>query len=490
MNPPRSFLWHDYETFGTHPALDRPAQFAALRTDADLNVTGEPLEWHCAPADDYLPHPTACLITGITPQAARREGLCEAEFARRIFEEMMEPGSCAVGFNSLRFDDEVSRNIFYRNFFDPYAREWQNGNSRWDLIDLCRMCYALRPHGIEWPEHEPGIPSFRLEHLTAANRIEHEGAHDALADVRATIALARLLRERQPRLFEWALGLRDSGTVMGLLDPVAPQPLLHTSMRIPAARGCTTLVLPLSIHPRYEKSVIVFDLMADPRPLLDADASHIADLVFTPAADLPADLERLPLKAVKTNGVPMVAPAATLRDVDTGRIGLDPERCAEHARLICAALEPVRYKVMEVFGAAPSFAETDPDLMIYGGFFPRADQQLMDRVRAASPAQLAAGPWNFRDPRLPEMLFRYRARNYPDSLSAKELERWESYRRQRLLHPAHPRLLGYAGFMAGLVQSRAEHSGERRAQAILDQLEAWSVELGLTPAGALDGARQ
>jgi exodeoxyribonuclease-1 len=481
MNPPTTFLWHDYETFGIDPALDRPAQFAAIRTDAELNITGEPLEWFCAPADDYLPHPVACLVTGLTPQIARRKGCCEAAFARRIFEEMMEPGTCAAGYNSLRFDDEVSRNIFYRNFFDPYAREWQNGNTRWDLIDLCRMCYALRPEGIEWPEHESGRPSFRLEDLSAANGIGHEDAHNALADVRATIDLARLLRRRQPRLFEWALGLRDQKTVMDLLDPVTPRPVLHSSMRIPAARGCTTLVLPLAIHPRFKKSIIVFDLMADPAPLVDEDAGGICDRVFTPAADLPEDIERLPLKAIKTNGVPMVAPAATLRGVDTARIGLDPERCASHARIIMQSLESIRYKVMEVFGEAPEFERDDPDTMIYSGFFPDPDKRLLERVRRASPEQLATVDWGFSDPRLPEMLFRYRARNFPDSLSATEHRQWETGRRQRLLEPGAGSRFGYRGFLAELAREREARADDRRALELLDQLEAWSLELGLSP---------
>jgi len=173
MNPTGQFLWHDYETFGTHPALDRPAQFAAIRTDAELNVIGEPVEWYCAPADDLLPHPVACLITGITPQQAARKGVIEAEFSRLIHDEMMQPGTCSAGYNNLKFDDEFSRNIFYRNFRDPYEREWRNGNSRFDLINLARMCFALRPEGIEWPLNEAGKPSFRLEHLTAANQIGH-----------------------------------------------------------------------------------------------------------------------------------------------------------------------------------------------------------------------------------------------------------------------------------------------------------------------------
>ncbi|RLA45884.1 MAG: exodeoxyribonuclease I, partial [Gammaproteobacteria bacterium] len=198
-----TFYWHDYETFGVDPSRDRPVQFAGLRTDVDLNVIGEPLVIFARPANDFLPHPQACLVTGISPQQALAEGLPECEFIRRIHEELARPGTCSVGYNSLRFDDEVTRYTLYRNFYDPYAREWQNGNSRWDIIDMVRATCALRPAGIEWPLREDGLPSFRLEDLTSANGISHEAVHDALSDVHATIALARLVKERQPRLYDY-----------------------------------------------------------------------------------------------------------------------------------------------------------------------------------------------------------------------------------------------------------------------------------------------
>ena len=331
MNRSENFLWHDYETFGANPMADRPAQFAAIRTDAALEPVQDPVTWYCAPSDDVLPHPEACLITGITPQEALDKGMPEAEFAQRIQDEMMQAATCAVGYNSIRFDDVVTRNLFYRNLRDPYAREYKNGNSRWDLIDLARMCYALRPDGIAWPEHEPGVPSFRLEDLTAANGIEHGDAHDALADVRATIALARLLRDKQPRLYDWALGMRDQKKVQRMLDPTEPQPILHTSARIPAARGCTTLVLPLAVPKDRPKGIIVFDLSADPEALLAEPADAIFDRVFTPAADMPEDVERIPLKMLQSNHVPMIAPLGTLKGVDTARIGLDPDRSGRWA---------------------------------------------------------------------------------------------------------------------------------------------------------------
>ena len=478
MKSAATFLWHDYETFGANPRLDRPAQFAAIRTNTALEPLGEPINWYCQPARDVLPHPIACLITGITPQLAMEKGLLEAEFAASIHTEMMEPGTCSAGYNSIRFDDEFSRNLFYRNFFDPYEREYKNDNSRWDLIDLARMCYALRPAGITWPEHEPGKPSFKLEHLSAANQIEHEGAHEALSDVLATIGLARLIKAAQPRLFEWALRMRDQHHVMQMLSPVDPEPLLHTSSRIPASRGCTSLVLPLSIYPDRKKSVIVYDLMNDPEPLLNLDAEEISDRLFTPANDLPEGVERIALKAIHTNHVPMVAPAATLKGVDCKRIGLDPQRCLEHAEKLLQVLPQIRNKVMDVFKPFLPTAVTDPDHMIYaGGFFTNADRALMEDIRSTNPAKLAQQHWPFRDSRLAEMLFRFRARNFPDTLSPDEHRQWQKQRLERLNQPADERQLTSDSFKLEISAARALHQEDNRAQDILDHLESWGEEI-------------
>jgi len=490
MNPPATFLWHDYETFGADPMYDRPAQFAAQRTDMDLNPLGPPVSWYCAPADDVLPHPAACLITGITPQQAKQDGEVETEFAARILGEMAQPGTCSAGYNSIRFDDVFTRNLLYRNLRDPYEREYQGGNSRWDLIDLARMCYALRPDGIEWPMHDvPGdgsdpSPSFRLEDLTRANGIEHSGAHEALSDVQATIALARLLKRQQPRLFSWALGLRDQKTAMGLLDPVAAKPVLHTSFRIPAVRGCTTLEFPIAVLPDRPKSVVAFDLMADPRPLINEPADTIADLVFTPTADLPEGVQRLPLKAIHSNHVPMLAPPATLKNVDTARIRLDPELCRKHARQLKQAMATIRPKVIEVF-SRPFDEEgmaggADPDQMLYsGGFFPPGDKHLMRKILAVAPQDLSSHVWSFKDQRLPLMLFRFRARNYPETLTAREREAWDQDRARRLIAPADERIFSFAAFSATIAELRAARADEIPAQRILDQLEAWGQDTGL-----------
>jgi len=483
VKPIKSFLWHDYETFGANPMTDRPAQFAALRTDPELNPIDDPVVWYCSPADDVLPHPMASLITGITPQDARRKGVTESEFAGKILDQMSQPGTCSAGYNSIRFDDNVTRNLLYRNFRDPYEREYRNGNSRWDLIDLARMCYALRPEGINWPMHEPGKPSFRLEDLCSANSIEHQGAHDALVDVRATIALAQRIKNAQPKLFQWALTMRDQEQVGGLLDTVDPSPVLHTSSRIPAVRGCTAMVLPLAVIPDRPKSVIAFDLAADPRPLIAEPVSLIHDLVFTPADDLPEELERLPLKVIHANHVPMLAPIGTLNGVDTNRINLDPEQCKQNARLLLGSLQLVREKVVEVFTTSGERFATgsDPDRMLYGGgFFSSADRHLMKKILLVPPAQLGGHLWSFQDTRLPLMLFRYRARNFPDTLNPEETRFWNQDKRARLVETTDPDYFSLNDYRMAVAELRSLKKEDAEALQILDQLDAWVVDAGIS----------
>src|SRR5690606_28396234 len=244
-----TLFWHDYETWGEDPSRDKPSQFAGVRTDENLNIIGNPVSFYCQPASDCLPKPDACLITGITPQSALEKGLPDYLFIKRIHDELSQAGTCGVGYNSIRFDDEVTRYGLFRNFYDPYEREWRNGNSRWDIIDMVRLTYALRPEGIEWPRKDDGSPSFRLEELTAANGLVHESAHDALSDVYATIALARLIKQQQEKLYDYAYRMRQKRQVANLIDLNSFRPLLHVSSRYPAAKGCAALVVPLAMHP-------------------------------------------------------------------------------------------------------------------------------------------------------------------------------------------------------------------------------------------------
>jgi exodeoxyribonuclease-1 len=470
-----SYYWHDYETFGADPSRDRPVQFAGLRTDAELNVIGEPLVIFSRPSNDFLPQPQACLITGITPQRGLAEGLPEVEFIRLIHQELALPGTCGVGYNSLRFDDEVTRYTLYRNFFDPYSREWQNGNSRWDIIDMVRAANALRPDGIEWPLREDGLPSFRLEDLTNANGIGHESAHDALSDVHATIALARLLRERQPRLYDYVLNNRDKRSVMAQLDIPGMKPMLHVSGMFGAQRHNTALIVPLAVHPVNRNEIICYDLSVDPAMLFDLDAGQLRDLLYTRSEDLPEGQQRPGLKSVHINRCPILVTPKMADSATAQRLGISGDLCRKHLAELRNHRERdtagFTAKIQAIYGGRSFATQSDPDLMLYsGGFFSEQDKRVMEQVRAGTPQDLAECSFVFEDQRLPEMLFRYRARNYPQSLTEDERASWEEYRFQRLTDPDAGASLCMEEFQAEIekLMAAAELSDEQ--QALLEQL--------------------
>ncbi|ABG18750.1 Exodeoxyribonuclease I subunit C [Yersinia pestis Nepal516] len=431
-NKQPTFYVHDYETFGQRPALDRPAQFAGVRTDLDFNLVEEPLVIYCKPADDYLPQPEAVMITGITPQHALANGVNEAEFSRQIHQAFSVPGTCILGYNNIRFDDEVSRNIFYRNFYDPYAYSWQGGNSRWDLLDVMRACYALRPEGIVWPENDDGLPSFKLEHLTKANGVEHLQAHDAMSDVYATIAMAKLVKQAQPRLFDYLYQHRSKHKINALIDIAEMTPLVHVSGMFGAARGNTSWVAPLAWHPENKNAVIMCDLAGDMSPLLELDSDTLRERLYTRRDKLQAQESAIPIKLVHINKCPVLAPAKTLLPENADRLGIDRQRCLQNLQLLRQNPQ-VREKVVALFAQAEPFAVTDDvDTQLYNGFFSDADRATIKIIQQTESQNLPALDLTFQDPRLEALLFRFRARNYPNTLNDSEQQRWLQHRREAL----------------------------------------------------------
>jgi exodeoxyribonuclease-1 len=430
-----TFLWHDYETFGKNTRTTRPAQFAAIRTDENLNEIDDPIEIFCKPAPDFLPEPEACLITGITPQHCLKIGLPENEFANKIFDTLAKSNTVGVGYNTIRYDDEITRFMFWRNLMDPYSREWQNGCARWDIIDLARITYALRPEGIEWSRNEQGNISFKLTDLTRANNITHEAAHDAVSDVRATIALAKLIKDKQPRLFDFCFNLRLKEKVneeIGLhLNP--RQPFLHLSSMYPAERAHLALVFPLGLHPSNKNELIVWDCAHDPSGLFDLDATTIQQRMFTRTDELPDGLTRLPIKTIHINKSPVVIRNLKVLDVAAQqRCRLDLALNLHHAKIASDKLSNIDLSIIWQKVYHREFELADVDESLYSGFIGNKDRNLLNHLRTLSPQALAKEHPNFTDDRLAELLLRYRARNYLETLSEDEFETWQQHCAERL----------------------------------------------------------
>ena len=466
-----TLLWHDYETWGLNPRLDRPSQFAAIRTDLNLNPIGDPIELFCKPALDFIPHPQSALITGLTPQVVAKKGIVEAEFARALHEAFSVPGTCGVGYNSIRFDDEVTRFNLYRNFYDPYAREWQNGNSRWDILDLVRMCHALRPEGINWPEREPGIPSFRLQDLSAANDIEHGNAHDALADVRATLGLAKLIKEKQEKLYEYYFKFRRKAEPAALLNLAEKPIVLHISGMYPSTVGCIAPVVPLCTHPRNKNEIIVFDLRQNPFELFNQDAKQIGETLFTKKDELPDGFERVALKGVHINKSPALAPMNTLSTERAEKWQIDLKQIEANRQRILY-FDGLEAKVHKIFTTASQNAPAtqDADAALYQGFITRNERKLCEQILSRSPEDRINRVPPFQDERLQSLYARYLGRNWPELLSEAQRAEWQNYVTQKLVDGEFGCQFTLDDYFAVMGKTEAENE----AQAdILAQLDSW-----------------
>lgn len=477
MTTTPSFYFHDYETWGADPKRDRPAQFAGIRTDLELNIIAEPDVWYCQLADDYLPHPQAALITGLTPQLCNKKGFSENDFMQRILSRFSEPNTCVLGYNNLRFDDEVTRHSLFRNFFEPYGREWQNGNSRWDIIDMVRACYALRPDGINWPLREDGSPSFKLEELTKANGLAHENAHDALSDVYATIAIAKLIKQQQPKLFSYLYELRLKNKVAELIDVAGMTPLVHVSSKFPSSNGCISWIVPLAFHPVNKNAVICYNLQSDPSPLLSDDLDTLKEKLYTRTSDLAEGEQRLGLKLIHLNKCPVLAPAKTFTEERATELGINRQQCLQHLEWLRQHRE-CQSKVIELYLQQDDYpGESNPDYQLYSGFISNNDKQKMQLLHELPPEHLGTSAPVFSDERLNNLVFLYRARNYPASLTDSEQQKWQRYRTDKLMHGLDKPNLTLEEFSLALENAAHEHASDEKKMNILKALYLYAQSL-------------
>ncbi|AZQ65064.1 exodeoxyribonuclease I [Flammeovirga pectinis] len=435
-----SFFFYDYETFGTDPRKDKIVQFAGIRTDMDLNQIGEEITLYCKPSKDFLPNPDACLITGITPQIAdsQPDSLREFEFMAIIKNQLGERGTCHVGYNNIKFDDEFSRYGFYKNFIDPYSHEWADNNSRADVLDIIRMTYALRPEGINWPTDEDGKVSMKLEKLSVANGVTHENAHDALADVRATIEVFRLIKNNQPKLFQYALSLSNKHNVKKILtDHLNKQePILAISAYVPIVNGHLAFMVPIVFDDNNKNAVIAYDVRIDPSCLAILSAEELKELLYKPKGEMEENEIRPGLSQLYINKASMYVTPKTLTDQRAKELSIDKELIAENTIKLKEILKDksILTKLKEVY--EPNFERsTDVDAMLYDGFMPRQDESLRNRLSTFKVEQLELmnlNIFNFLDQRLRELLLRYKGRNFYNELNNDDLVEFKSFCRAKV----------------------------------------------------------
>ncbi len=455
-----SFYWYDLETSGLSPKWDRIVQFAGCRTDEYLNLLDDEYITYVHLPDDVLPNPNATLVTGITPSILRNQGILEIEALDRIMSAMSLSGTCVVGYNNLRFDDEFMRYSFYRNFFDPYAREWKNGNSRWDLLDLVRATGALRRDGIVWPKDDEGLPVYKLEELTKSNGIEHGSAHDAMSDVKATIGLAKLIQDLQPRIFEYYFSLRDKKQVKKILEPYGIKTCLHISGIYPRSRFGVAPVLSLARHPTNSNSVIVIDLGSDIESIVAMTTEEIKAKLYSSDFN-----ERLPIREIRINRCPFVVGFDVLTSENIERLNIDLKLVEDRAKLL---RQPgIGQKVAGAFDQSGVVTNSDPDAALYEGFL-----QDEDRSRCLSfHEQRRKGQFlelDFKDKRLPVLWDRLKMRSFSDNASDDEKAEWTDWVRQKLL--ADGEHLNLRKFNSEIERLRKESMLSEQKHRLLDEL--------------------
>jgi exodeoxyribonuclease I len=431
-----SFLFYDLETSGVNPREARIMQFAAQRTNLDLEPIGEPYNYLIRLTADVLPDPEAILVTGITPQQTIDGGYTEAEFLKIFHTDIATPGTIFTGFNSVRFDDEFLRFLNYRNFYDPYEWSWKDDRSRWDMLDVVRMTRALRPDGIKWPFASDGSATNRLELLAELNQLTHEKAHDALSDVQATIALAQLIKQQQPKLFDFLLSMRDKRAVADIVS--SNQPFVYTSGRYDSEFEKTTVAVHLADVPDQPGAALVYDLRYDAQEYTDKSED---DLLKTWQARHNEREFPMPVKILRYNRCPAIAPLGVLDEASQKRLAIDTSQVKKNYKKLQTHRSTLASAFQNVAQASrPSEQErlfdadkVDVDSRLYDGFFSRKDSELLPRVRAAKPEDLTATRFTFQDDRLNALLPLYKARNYPESLSSEEQMEWENFRYRRLV---------------------------------------------------------
>ena len=438
----KTFFFYDLETSGFSPQNDRIMQFAGQRTDENLNRIGEPVNILIRLNDDVLPSPSALMVTKISPQKTVEEGYTEAEFAKMLVEEYFTPDTVIVGYNNVRFDDVHIQHLLWRNFYPPYDWQWKDGRSRWDLLDVVRMIRALRPEGINWPFviNEGTGEKFaanKLELLTKENGILHENAHDAMSDVDGLIDVARLLKEKQPQIFDYLFKIRSKNEVQKLVNLENPKPFVYTSGRFKVEFEKTTVAFPIA--PAKNQNVIVWDLRFSPEKFIDWNEDQILENITadfeTRSSD---DFEPIAAKILQYNKCPAVAPMGVLTEENRQRLKIDLAEIQKNLDVLrknphfAENLRSAFERRSEVFQDKSSAEKPAPEARLFEGFVSKSDDIKIEAVRNSTDRELADFHPDFADERLTDLLLHYKARNFLKSLSSQEKELWEEYRVENL----------------------------------------------------------
>lgn len=474
----KSFYWYDYETFGTDTGRDRPAQFGGFRTDRNFVRKGKELLIYCSPADDYLPNPEACVLTGITPLTCLTEGEPESLFAKRIYDEFKRPGTIVMGYNNLKFDDEISRYMFWRNLINPYDREYGEGRAKMDMFVVVRALYAFKPETINWPTKEDGKISFKLEHLTKVNGLVHEHAHDALSDAKATYLLAKTIYEKQPKFWSYCVSLSDKNNVLNLIDEQVP--LLYLTNYLIHETKSLVPVFPVF---REGNEVFCWDLREDPKELLALSEEEIKKRFYVNKEDIAAGIKPLPIKEVKVNRFPFIVKALPYyRETMAQMFGLSREQLIERAVYLRELDKGFFANIVQMRNDikrerySTNETPTDIETSLYsGGFIGEGDRFKLEQLRQMDEYGLSEKfrKMEFDYPGLDKLIMHYIARNYPEAMTQQDSEEWYNFKYQHLVGGLN-KARTFEEFFEMIERLRQEHPDK---EDVIDEVYEYGEQL-------------
>jgi exodeoxyribonuclease-1 len=415
----QTYLFYDIETTGLSKSFDQVLQFAAIRTDLNLQEL-ERYEYKIKLNPDVIPAPRALLTHRIRVDAALK-GVPEVDAIRQIHALLNEPGTISVGYNTLGFDDEFLRFSFYRNLLPPYSHQFANQCKRMDLYPITVMYHLYKNEIIIWPVIEDRL-SLKLENINRANNFVQGRAHDAMVDVEITLALAkRFFQEREIWDYISNYFCKTTDTERFQKLPVelmhADQSHYHGLMilgKFGAKENYQAPVLYLGESAAYKNQNLWLRLDTENLQLLAEDAIYDNTWVVRKKLGEP----------------PFILPPAErfLKHLSPKRLAL------AMANRKWLQQNPVLFqKIIDYHRAFvyPIFANTDIDASLYlNGFWTDAEAEFCRQFHRAAPAEKAIMTEKLTNPKLKTLAMRLLGRNYPDSMTPPLKENFEGYLQQ------------------------------------------------------------
>ncbi|VFP86245.1 Exodeoxyribonuclease I [Buchnera aphidicola (Cinara pseudotaxifoliae)] len=422
----KNFIFYDYETFGKNVSVDRIAQFCSIEVDSEFKKFSKKKIFFCYPPIDYLPDPESILITKILPQYTHKYGINEYFFAKKIYKIFSQKNICIVGYNNINFDNLITRNLFYRNLFDPYEWSWKNGNFTWDIINILRAFYIFHPNTMIWPSDVNGIVSFKLFDITKINKIKHFNTHDAYSDVLATFLVAKYLYEKNKCFFLFLYKISHKKYILSFIYKNHNKPFFYLSSYFGSKNRNLGCVMIIGSHPNYKNTFIVIDLSVCLKKIFYLYSSIEYHKITI------KNLFDCGIKIIYLNKSPLLFSYSSLSQYDCNRVQINYTLCQKNFFLLQNNIHIKNWIISFFTCTVPKKIVLDVDLMLYKNFFSSKDKSLFVLLHKRCPLKWINWYPKFIDNRIREIFFRIKARNFLYLLNNREKKSWKKHCKNKI----------------------------------------------------------